>query len=135
MKKTVKVFSNKEEIGYVEKKDEDKYWSSCAYNSEIGHYGMDTEKEAIEDVRQMHKENKAFELHIASQYETSLTKKKLFWMYAIVLTDLCQETCNDPMWKSELVNTLKELAKEAGVRWDNRLFQKTHWQILEMELK
>ena len=60
-----------------------------------------------------------------------MSKKKIFWMYACFRSSLCDEFGYD---MEELEQTLRQEAKESGIRWSSFLYQK-HWTWLEKNLE
>ena len=60
-----------------------------------------------------------------------MSKEKLFWLYATWCAIACGEYGYD---NKELVDSLKEDAKLAGIEWNDEYFQK-HPSWLEENLK
>lgn len=46
-------------LGIVQKSRGDKFWTCQAVNRDLGHYGMETEKEAIRELKSMYLEGKS----------------------------------------------------------------------------
>lgn len=61
------------------------------------------------------------------------SKKKIFWMYATFRKAFCEEVSNHD-WEQELEETLREEAKEAGLRWSKFWYNKS-WYYIQKELK
>lgn len=126
------VFLGKDKIGYVYECGTG--YGAVAYNSEMGHEGIDSKAEAIQDVIDMHTQSIAYGKamqEVEGEKIEQISKKKIFWLYAYFRWKVCDESGFD---LEELEDTLRSQAKEAGIRWSSFLYKK-HWTWLEENLK